>query len=102
MVLCPATGELLSYQILIEKSAKKGLRNAPCNVRNKFAIWVQLVELRGINEARKIPGFHDEPLLGKRKGQRSIRLNKAWRAIYRESSGILNLVTIEEVSKHEY
>jgi proteic killer suppression protein len=33
-------------------------------------------------EVRKIKGFHDEPLKGNRKRQRSIRLSKAYRAIY--------------------
>ena len=31
-------------------------------------------------------GFHDEPLRGQRHGQRSIRLNRAYRAIYVISS----------------
>jgi proteic killer suppression protein len=57
----------------------------------------------GLPAVRKISGFHDEPLKGKRKGQRSIRLNKAWRAIYRVAKpGIINLVLVEEISKHEY
>lgn len=92
----------MSHQILVEKAAKKGLKKAPSVIQNKFAIWVNLVETQGLLETRKIPGFHDEPLHGKRKGQRSIRLNRSWRAIYRESSGLLNLVIVEEVSKHEY
>ena len=36
----------------------------------------------GLRETRKIKGYHDEPLQGDRKGQRSIRLNKAYRAFY--------------------
>ncbi len=47
--------------------------------------------------------FHDEPLQGNRRGQRSIRLNQAYRAIYLETSdGDLELVEIIEVTKHEY
>jgi hypothetical protein len=34
--------------------------------------WVDDVEERGLEEVRKIPGWHDEPLKGERKGQRSI------------------------------
>lgn len=68
----------MANQVLVEKAAKKGLKNAPPNVQNKFAIWVDLVESQGLEETRKIPGFHDEPLVGKRKGQRSIRLNRSW------------------------
>lgn len=49
---------------------------------DKFAAWVQSVELVGLEEVRKVAGFHDEALKGNRKGQRSIRLNRAYRAIY--------------------
>jgi toxin HigB-1 len=91
------------YDVLIEKEAKKGLKNAPRNVQNKFFKWVDLVESIGLPAVCKIPGFHDEPLKGKRKSQRSIRLNRAWRAIYRvESPGKVTLVLVEEISKHEY
>lgn len=33
------------------------------------------MERIGIYDVRKSPGFHDEPLSGQRKGQRSIRLS---------------------------
>jgi proteic killer suppression protein len=52
---------------------------------------------------RKIPGFHDEPLKGDRKGQRSIRLSKAYRAIYViGNSGNIEIAEIIEVHKHDY
>jgi len=93
----------MSYEVLIKKDAKKGLKDAPPNVQNKFFKWVELVESAGLPAVRKIPGFHDEPLKGKRKGQRSIRLNRAWRAIYRITTpGKITLVLVEEMSKHEY
>ena len=48
-------------------------------------------------------GYHDEPLKGRRLGQRSIRLNKAYRAIYElKNNGTTELVHIEEVNKHDY
>ena len=57
----------------------------------------------GIREIRKRKGYHDEPLKGKRKGQRSIRLSRAWRAIYiEEKDGIINLIIVEEVTHHDY
>jgi proteic killer suppression protein len=93
----------VTYDVLIEKDAKKGLINAPENVQNKFYKWVELVVSLGLPEVRKVPGFHDEPLKGKRQGQRSIRLNKSWRAIYRATTaGKITLILVEEVSKHEY
>jgi proteic killer suppression protein len=57
----------------------------------------------GLEEVRKIPGFHDEPLVGRRRGMRSIRLSRAYRAMYRlVRDGNIELVSIEEVSKHDY
>jgi toxin HigB-1 len=56
-----------------------------------------------LRDIRKLSGYHDEPLKGNRLGQRSIRLNKAYRAIYMEEiDGTVNLIVIEEVNKHEY
>jgi proteic killer suppression protein len=57
----------------------------------------------GMPSVRKLPGFHDEPLKGTRLGQRSIRLNRAYRAIYMERhGGGIELVEVIEVNKHEY
>lgn len=64
---------------------------------------MERVEFFGIEEVRKIKGFHDEPLRGQRSGQRSIRLNRSYRAIYvQKLSGELVLITILEVSNHGY
>lgn len=60
----------------------KQLSRIPGFIRDKFIAWAMAVEGVGINNVRKRPGFHDEPLKGDRKGQRSIRLNKAYRAIF--------------------
>ncbi len=46
----------------------------------KLMAWVDDVSERGLREVRKVPGFHDESLKGKRKGQRSIRLSKSYRS----------------------
>ncbi len=61
------------------------------------------MEACGLEEVRKIPGYHDEPLRGDRQGQRSIRLSRAYRAIYVvKADGGIEFVSVEEVSKHEY
>ena len=81
----------------------KQLRKLPHFVIDKLLAWAKSVELMGIRDIRKIPGYYDEPLKGDRKGQRSIRLSKGYRAIYTEEhDGTVNLVIIEEVNKHEY
>jgi proteic killer suppression protein len=64
--------------------------------------WVEFVEHDGLMEARKIPGFHDEPLRGKRAGQRSIRLSRAYRAIYRVVDDVIEFALVKEVHKHDY
>ena len=62
-----------------------------------------MVETQDLEEARKIPSYHDEPLLGKRRGQRSVRLSRSYRAIYEIAEDeVGELVVIEEVSKHDY
>jgi proteic killer suppression protein len=65
--------------------------------------WVELVESQGLEEARRIPGFHDEPLGGSRNRQRSIRLSRFYRAIYEiETDEAGELAGVKEVTKHEY
>ncbi len=65
--------------------------------------WILTIEEFGLNEARKVKGYHDEPLMGLRQGQRSVRLGIKWRTIYTLSkTGALNIVKVEEVTPHEY
>ncbi len=93
----------MANNVEISRLALKQLRKVPRHVVDKLLGWVRFVERDGLEEARKIPGFHDEPLRGKRAGQRSIRLSKAYRAIYHiDNSGAVALVVVEEVSKHGY
>lgn len=81
----------------------KQIDKLPRHIGEKFYDWVAAVKRSGIAEVRKNPGLHDEPLKGIRSGQRSIRLNKAYRAIYIETAnGELRLIQVIEVNKHEY
>jgi proteic killer suppression protein len=91
------------FDIHLSLKAKKDLKKVPLSIAVKLQIWVDAVGHYGLSEVRKIPGYHDEPLKGKRKGQRSIRLNIAYRAIYTiNKSGLIKFVEIKEVNKHEY
>ncbi len=73
------------------------------HVAQKFTTWVALVELKGVETVRLIPGFHDEALKGQRKEQRSIRLNRSYRAIYEvRDNRTAQFIRVEEVNKHEY
>lgn len=90
-------------KVVWHKFVDKQLDKLPDVIVRKFRIWVALVEESGIREVRRNKGFHDEPLKGKREGQRSIRLNRAYRAIYVETSdGKIELIEVLEVNKHEY
>jgi proteic killer suppression protein len=90
-------------KVEISKFAQKQLKKVPLYIAVKLHAWVDDVEERGLEEVRKIPGFHDEPLQGDRLGQRSIKLNRAYRAIYViNENNQIEFVSVEEVSKHDY
>jgi len=90
-------------KVVITKAAVSDLRRLPQHIQDKLFYWVGLVEQDGLEAVRLIKGFHDEPLKGDRKGQRSIRLNRSYRAIYvLLSDASVRFVCIEEVTKHEY
>ena len=75
----------------------------PQQIAARRRTWVDAVTHNGLEEVRKRPGYHDEPLLGDRRGQRSIRLNRSWRAIYVIlSDGRIEFIEVQEVNKHEY
>ena len=89
--------------VRIERFAQKQLERVPKHIALKCKYWVDLVETYGIQYARRIPGFHDEPLQGGRGGQRSVRLNRAYRVIYRSfEERNLIIITVLEVNKHDY
>ena len=89
--------------VTIGPKAHKQLQKLPLYIVDKLLAWVILVETKGIYEVRKIPGFHDEPLHGSHAGERSIRLNRAYRAIYRVLEvNSLEFISVEEIHKHAY
>jgi len=90
-------------RVEIKKRLQKDLRKFPFPIIDKLEHWIKTIKKIGIMEARKISGFHDEPLQGIRKGQRWIRLNRRYRAIYQvkdDEEG--QLIVIEEITHHEY
>jgi proteic killer suppression protein len=87
----------------LNKASKKALTKVPYYVAIKLEGWIEEVLNIGLENVRKIPGYHDEPLKGKWKGYRSIRLTKAYRAIYQlTDKGEIVVIEIVEVNKHEY
>lgn len=89
--------------VVVPRYVIKRLKKLPVHITLKLEAWVAAVGKLGLLQVRKVTGYHDEPLKGKRKGQRSIRLSKAYRAIYEiNSKDELKFVEIVEVNKHEY
>jgi len=90
-------------RVEITRKALKQLRKLPQHIVTNLMIWVAAVEQDGLEEVRKVPGYHDEPLKGDREGQRSIRLSRAYRAIYIiKEDDTVEFASVEEVSKHDY
>jgi toxin HigB-1 len=91
------------FDVKLLAKAKRDLKNVPLPIALKLQAWAEAVGHNGLSEVRKIFGYHDEPLKGKRRGQRSIRLNIAYRAIYNiNKDGVIHFVEILEVNKHDY
>ena len=90
-------------RVIWGKRVARQLAELPPYIEKKFYAWAALIQLVGMRETRRAPGLHDEPLTGNRKGQRSIRLNRAYRAIYVERlEGRFEIVEVIEVNKHAY
>lgn len=91
------------YDVVLRKKLEPSLKKLPKHIITKLTAWINAVAHDGLSEVRKIPGYHDEPLQGDRKGQRSIRLSKSYRAIYIiDKAGQMEIVEIIEVNKHDY
>lgn len=93
----------ISTEILASKKFEKQLKKLPKYIKEAIAVWIASVEEEGIRSVRKLKGYHDEPLKGDRKGQRSVRLNRAYRLIYSEDQkGNLTIILILEAHQHDY
>lgn len=90
------------YKAVLSKHAKKDVERVPSYVVLKLQAWIEDVTHKGLRETSKIPGYHDEPLRGNRKGQRSIRLTKHYRAIYIICNDEIEFIEVIEVNKHDY
>ena len=89
-------------RVKLARKVTKGLAKLPRHITAKLQGWVAGVQLLGLEEIRKIPGYHDEPLAGDRLGQRSIRLSREWRAYYTIEGDQVQCVLVIEVNHHDY
>jgi proteic killer suppression protein len=88
--------------VVVSRQAQKDLMTVPRHVAVKFQDWVEDVEDRGVDEVRKVPGYHDEPLQGALRGMRSVRLSKSYRAYYKVAKHAVEFLRVERVDKHVY
>lgn len=85
------------------KRALKSLALAPMVVRISYLTWRRQVAESGLEVVRMAPGYHDEPLRGKHKGFRSVRLGRSYRVFYRlVAIDTIETVLVEEVNRHDY
>ncbi len=84
------------------KKVEHVLRSLPKHIATTFLEWVMDVEAHGLEEVRKISGYHDEPLKGKLKGVRLVRLSRGYRAYYEVDKVEVKLLRVERIDKHGY
>ena len=84
------------------RAAEKDLMRTPKALVIKFQKWVDDIEKYGLEEVRKVRGWHDHALKGDRAGQRAIYINKQWRAVYVIEGGEVKIVKVIEVHPQEY
>lgn len=70
-------------------------------VARKYIHRIYIIQqTRGIDELTLLPGLHCHALKGNRKGQYAVHLTGFYRLIFRLTGNQLEIVMIEEVSKH--
>ncbi len=87
-------------KVTLSRRAQKDLKSLLSTIVERFDRWLTAVETEGLQMVRCIRGFNDEALKGDRKGQRSVRLNRAYRVIYIEET--FEVIEVIEVNKHKY
>lgn len=51
-------------KVKVSRGALKQLKRLPGRIADKLAMWIEAVEIDGLDVVRKVPGYHDEPLKG--------------------------------------
>ncbi len=82
-------------------SIAKTCRKLPQQVLKKYELWKDIVFRHGPEKLREFPGFNDEALKGKRRGERSSRLSLQYRVIYAVKRDVVTIYVVE-ITPHEY
>lgn len=81
--------------------AKEASKAFGAEVARKYIQRINLIkQTRNIDELTALPGLRCHPLKGERKGQYAVNLTGFYRLIFTLNGEALEIVLIEEVSKH--
>jgi len=89
------------WKILEHKTIARTVKRLPPWIAKEYETWKDLIYRHGPDILRQYRGYHDEPLKGKRKGQRSSRLSRQYRVIYVADRKTITVYVLE-VNPHEY
>ncbi len=81
--------------------SKHAVKDLGKDVARKYIQRVNLIKAaNSFEEVERLPGLRCHELKGKRCGQYAVKLTGFYRLIFTLEGGMLNIVMIEEVSKH--
>ena len=89
------------WRIREHHNLNKVIAKLPLQVVKKYELWKDIVFRHGPDKLQEFPGFHDEKLKGKFKGQRSSRLNIQYRVIYSIEKGVVSIYVVD-ITPHKY
>lgn len=89
------------WRIHEHRNIEKVCKKLPKDIVKKYELWKDIIFRHGPDKLREFPGFHDEKLKGKRKGQRSSRLSLQYRVIYAVERNIVTVFVLE-ITPHNY
>ncbi|GBO90464.1 type II toxin-antitoxin system RelE/ParE family toxin [Marinobacter salsuginis] len=83
------------------REAKAASRAFGDVIGKKYIQRINIIkQTRNLDELQSLPGLRCHPLSGDRKGQYAVNLNGFYRLIFSLKDDVLEIVLIEEVSKH--
>ena len=91
----------MMYTIQEHRSIEKIIRKIPSWIVKEYEVWKNLIYGHGPKILNQFPGYHDEPLKGDRKGQRSSRLSLKYRVIYGVDKSTITVYVLE-ITAHPY
>lgn len=89
------------WRIQEHRSISKICDKLPQQIVKKYELWKNIVFRHGPDKLKTFPGFNDEILKGRRKGQRSSRLSLQYRVIYSVQRDVVTVYVLE-ITPHDY